>query len=255
MALWLTLPGLALAIFVFLHAARPPWAPTFRTRVSEVRVHGGDPVTGMDVAMATQASVDFELRREDGFDRVAKAMGLVVERQVGDVRFDPELARGRAGLMSAASLGVGARQVRHLVCRDRRVTRMLATHVHMAYVHPFVAIVEQRLPPVVERLDAAAGPPRHDRRAARAAWFVVLSRGLLRYGAGLFPGLLVMGKLGSPWPWQTALQAALGALVFGLLATRVLLGRGSRTHRVLRDLVLFGAPGVFLVGLVLSMPG
>jgi hypothetical protein len=224
------------------------------------------------VGAPTRASVEFEIKREDALDRFAKRIGLSVESQVGEARFDwhlyllcddpylltgmhhdPELPEAMLGLFGISSPNV--RGVSRLICRGGTVRLLLKASGDVGDAARIAADVAPALLDVATRLDASAGVRRRDPLWMHAALMLGIASGLFanglvqsfRVGWNGLPNTLDDGALG--------LYGAIGgAMLLGLLltATWSLLGRTSRAHLVLLQVLLLGGPGAFATALTLT---
>ena len=224
------------------------------------------------IGAPTRASVEFEIKPEGALDRFAKGLGLSVEGQVGEERFDrrlylvcddPYLLTGMrydhdlpdalVELFAIASPNV--RGVSRLVCRGGTVRLVLKASGDLGDAARIAADVAPALLAIAARLDASAGSRRPDPLWMRAAVLLGIAGGLFanglvqsfRVGWNGLPNTLDDGALG--------LYGALGgATILALLvaATWSLLGRTSRAHLVLLQVLLFGGPGAFATALTLA---
>jgi hypothetical protein len=224
------------------------------------------------VGAPTRASVEFELKPESRLDRFAKGLGLSVEGQVGEPDFDrrlyldcddPYLLTGMRydhdlpeALLDLFSIRLpNVRGVSRLVCRGGTVRLVLQASGDLGDATRIAADVAPALLAVAARLDASAGTPRRDPLWMRAAVLLGIASGLFanglvqsfRVGWNGLPNTLDDGSL--------ALYGAIGgATLLGLLlvATWSLLGRTSRAHLVLLQVLAFGGPGAFATALTLA---
>jgi hypothetical protein len=247
------------------------------------RWHGGRSIAGVrysstsnkyglcsvTVGAPTRAAVEFEVKPEGALDRFAKRIGLSVEGQVGETRFDGrlylvcddpylltgmrydhELPNALLDLFSTHWPQVDG--VSRLVCRGGTVRLVLKASGSTGDAARVAAGVAPTLLAIATRLDASAGTKRPDPLWMRAAALLGIASGLFANGAvqcfrvgwnGL-PNTLDDGAL--------ALYGAIGGatlLALLVLATWSLLGRTSRAHLVLLQVLLLGGPGAFATAL------
>jgi hypothetical protein len=221
------------------------------------------------VGVPTRASVEFEVKPEGALDRFAKRIGLSVEGQVGEKRFDgrlylvcddPYLLTGLrhdhelpdALLDLFAATAPGIDEVLRLVCRGGTVRVVLKARGDSGDAARIAAAVAPAFLAVATRLEASAGTRRPDPTWMRAAVLLGIASGLFanglvqsfRVGWSGLPNTLDDGAL--------ALYGAIGgATLLALLAwaTWSLLGRTSRAHLVLLQVLLLGGPGAFATAL------
>jgi hypothetical protein len=220
---------------------------------------------GLTVGMAAGAGVDFEVRRENLFDEIAKWLRVSNEVSVGHtrfderlyvvsddpyvhdgLRFDPELP---AALLAVFDAPYDSRvhRVRRVICRGGKVRVVLKTGMRESESANVIAQVAAVLRPLARRLHAAGAAPRRDpvRRAAIAAESI--SVGLLVHG--LLFGVLA-GVVSDPDQWHRGgpLGLVLAATLVG--ASYVRLRGTSRLHTTLLMVGLVGVPGALASGLV-----
>jgi hypothetical protein len=216
---------------------------------------------------------DFGLKPEYGFDRLFIALGISREMQVGHADFDRRVyimsedsllrdalassARLRGDLVAlldeCSSLGVTLWSMR---CQSGRLwLRLRPVSLSTTEVTPDVARLAYFLVPHLQRIASHLAHLRPERfkavrdRYARISWMVSsIGFGLLAYGAAMF----VRGGFTVPITVDRAqlfLQALLiAALVLaGLIGmTIIALGRTSRAHVILIEIVITGGIGASL---------
>jgi len=260
---------LACLVFTFW-LGRTRWRGT--QRVAGVEYSSASNKYGLcsvNVGAPTRASVEFEIKPEGPIDRFAKRIGLSVEGQVGEERFDerlyllcddpylltgmrhdPDLPEALLDLFAINAPNV--RGVSRLTCRGGTVRLLLKARGDSGDAARIAADVAPALLDVAARLDASAGSRRHDPVWMRATVLLGIASGLFangllqsfRVGWNGLPNTLDDGALG--------LYGAIGGamvLALLLLATWSLLGRTSRAHRVLLQVLLLGGPGAFATAL------
>jgi hypothetical protein len=220
---------------------------------------------GVMVGARTRAAVEFEIKPEGMLDRWAKRIGLSVEGQVGNhrfderlylicddphlltgLRFDPALPEALLGLFATRSGNVDG--VSFLLCRGGTVRLLLQTQGVRDDARRVASDVAPALRAVAARLDASAGAHRPDPFWIRCAALLGVASGLavngvvqvFRVGWNALPNTLDDGALA----WLGALA---GAIVLAALvaATLALLRGTSRAHLVLFQVLLLGTPGAF----------
>ena len=234
----------------------------------DIRRNKKGDATRVRIGMPVASTLAFECRRETALDRFFKWTGLSVEQQLGTRAFDDALyliaddARVpptlRAGGARDALLALfddampsGAR-VRAVACRARQVTVVFnpgaEPHVDALAeaVLPRLRTIAASLPP---GLDAARDP-----LLTRTIVLLALSTALAING-----GVQAMRTLVIPLPmtldtgalWRLGLLVGAALLAALVLAAVRLLGRTSRLHIVLLELLLVGGLGAVATGVEL----
>jgi hypothetical protein len=224
---------------------------------------------GVTVGAPTRASVEFELKPEGAIDRFAKRIGLSVEGQLGEKNFDrrfylvcddPYLLTGmrydhelpEALLDLFATRGPCIDGVQRLVCRGGTVRLVLGASGDRGDAARIAADVAPSLLAIAARLDASAGMKRPDALWMRGATLLGIASGLLANGVVQYFRVGWSGLPNTIDDGALALYGAIGgAMVLALLvlATWSLLGRTSRAHLVLLQVLLLGGPGAFATAL------
>jgi hypothetical protein len=228
------------------------------THVSKNRLRG------ITVGARTRTRLEFDLKPEGTLDRWAKSVGLSIEGELGHGRFDRELylvaddpqvvgALRRDRAIAEALLAVfdaggpGVERPKRLVCRGGVVRVHATCNVDQAEAAAIAARFAPALTDVARALEsAAAGSARPDPLWWRSTLLVSIAGGLaingfaqgLRVLVGRLPDTLDDGAV-------FAMALFVGGLVLAALvaATLFLLGRTSRAHLVLLEVLLVGGFG------------
>lgn len=244
---------------------RGTWADGYRFDVARARNgHAHRVRIGLPVA----STLAFECRRETALDRFFKWTGLSVEQQLGrrgfdaslyliadDVRVPPVL---RASGVADAVLGLfearmpGDVRVRAFACRGRQLTVVFAPARE-----PDVDALAKAVLPNLQAIASALPPGLAEARdplLARSIALLAMSSALAINGV-----VQAMRTIALPWPvtldtaamWR--LGVVVGAALLGLLVLAAvrLLGRTSRLHVVLLELLLVGGLGAIATGVAL----
>lgn len=242
-------------------AATP--GPGYSYRID--RNHKSEKIFRARLALPTRAAVDFECKRESAVDRFFKRVGLAAEQQIGSASFDdtvylvsddprvrellraaPELADDVAFLF--ANEGYSGFRLTRLTCRAGRV--WLDFKAEGEQLDAF-GLFDWALPSL-KRICAALPDPLlrgerpRDPMFLRSVLVLALSSGLAIHG-GI--QLFRMYLTTTPFTADTAqlrwLAVLAGLVVLGLLVALAfsLLGRSSRLHLVLLELLLVGSFG------------
>jgi hypothetical protein len=259
----------------FQHKLRPTW--------SGLRWSGGGEggeyaikrqkgkLVDVRFGLKTLPKLQFTLCPEKWYDRLAKLLTLSAEYQVGDDAFDRAVyilsdsetvcrvlladARLRADLMELINVPRGKLRVTHVHANAGKLwVRMKPTFETVAdedvqyaigEIAPVLRTVEKRIRAVLK-----ARPVDRDRSFLVAAAFAAISLGFAINGVVALVVFAITNRLEvnlldhQPLLRDAALATAavIGSLV---LASRLLLGRTSRGHLVLAELVTFGLLGAF----------
>ena len=217
------------------------------------------------------AKLQFTLRQEKWYDRVAKLLTLSAEYQVGDDAFDRAFyilsdnevvcrvllgdARLREDLLGLISTRLGKFQVTHLHASGGKLWLRMESSFQLVLdedAHHAMNAVVSSLRSVEKRIGVLlkARPIDRDRSFVMAAMFAAVSLGFAVHGAAatlvyVFAG--ISGAIVLDHQQLLTHAALLAASVIGVLAlgSRVLLGRSSRGHLVLTELLSFGLLGAF----------
>jgi hypothetical protein len=233
---------------------------------AKAQTHKGK-LRGVTVGARTNCALDFELKREGAFDRFAKGIGLAVEGQVGRARFDDEFylladdppvvahLRGHPDVTDALRelfelRSMGVEKVKRVLCRNGIVRVEVACAGDAGEATRVAGDFAPQVVALAQRLgEIAAGAPSTHRLWWRTVALVAIASGLaangarqaLRVGFGAVPNTLDDGQL-----WAIALPIALLIVAALGAATVFLLGRTSRAHVVLAEVLLVGGLGAGL---------
>jgi hypothetical protein len=215
------------------------------------------------IGVSTPSALDFECKPETGFDRFFKRNRLVREHQSGHHAFDQALyvisddhrvaaglrhVRGLADDLLALSAAGGAQfKFKRVTCRNGRLWLDFSAIGQPAGVDPLLQACAPALQRVAVALPSAGGSTGRDRLLLRSVLVLAASSGLAISGA------LHLVRLHMEGAFTVDLSAlALSAAFFGSLLllglcalAALLLGRSSRFHLVLAELLLVGAFGAF----------
>ena len=221
-------------------------------------------VSRVEAGIRTPTALEFEIKPETALDRMAKNLGLSVEAQVGNGVFDHEaylvsddprvaaLIKGNAVLLDSLKTLVETRGRRgfkflKLVCRGGflRVDFGCTDAGNdpddlLAWTKPLLETAASQLPPP----SAASRLP--DRFRWRATVLLAIAGGLaINAGVALFRLALVREPFTVDVAELSAWAGLVGVIVLALLcaATVAWLGRTSRAHLVLLEVLIFGAIG------------
>jgi hypothetical protein len=226
-------------------------------------VHKGK-LRSLAVGARTVARVEFELKPEGMLDRWAKGIGLSVEGEIGHGHFDRELylvaddphvsalLRRETALADAllelfGAGGPGVTKVQRVICRGGVLRVEMKTNADSGEALDISSRFTDSLRHAAGRLGQAAGSAsRPDPLWNRATLLRALAGGLavngavqwLRVGVVPLPATIEDGTL-----WAIGLPAGLLLLATMVVATIVWLGRSSRTHLVLAEVLLVGGFG------------
>ncbi len=251
-----------------------PWTgmPTL-SDVYRRHVMNKDRLMALDIAFRVSPEFRFELKRESWVDRFFKWVGVSVEEQFGEHRFDrlvyvasndrhfinrvadtPELRRAAVALFQASS---GRCVVRRVLCahgwlvaqiRCRGLQRKHdSAHLERCALlaQPFLDAMAMRLRAVQPALDP--GPQRRDPYLFRSILLLAISTGLSIHGLVFLLGRqLFDGPAFTIDSWRIVeLSVLCGGVLVALLvgANFLLLGRSARGHLVLLELLLIGSFG------------
>jgi hypothetical protein len=220
------------------------------------------------------ASLRFEVKAENALDRLAKRLGISVEGQMGDAAFDRAFylmcddpvtlaALQREPALRAALLELVGGQVpagfafASLSCANGLLLAQYRNTRWFRDVDPdkLTGGLQLRLQRIAQHLPARGGDPAPADARRRASY---------RVTTAVF-GALFIGALGSMWVehsglpqvldrsalWTVAAVLAATSLVAGGHWTWQRLGRTSRAHLALLQLVVVGAPGAWLCAMLL----
>jgi hypothetical protein len=265
---------LAVALLGF-HAWRADarWHGTLRVDGCEAQLGGflDERFSTIVVGRTTRAGIEFEIRRQDGFDRLALWAGVATKRTIGiasfdrdyflvaddpyvlaGLRFDPELPPLIAQLLEPP-YGLYIHSVDRLACRSNWVRVPVKADVGFTGAATVVQRIALTLVPLAEHLDAAGAEERPDPAARRARWLLSLADALLLHGLVLGFAVIFDGStMTLAVPGNLALAQAIGWSVGAALtlATGWLLWRTSRVHRVLVYVAVVGTVGAQFSALV-----
>jgi hypothetical protein len=221
------------------------------------------------VAIDVATALDFEVRREGSFDRLGKRLGLVSEIQSGHPAFDdacflvadrPEvrvLLQGHHQLPPLlADLRFGWQHYfyfQRLVCRRGELYVDLCTAVAIGSgsreLNDVLVQGEQRLRDIAALLPPGTGARGGDPLVLRSMLLLAVSGGL--FVAGMVSGGAEFAAapelLLDPGSWTRSLPFAMIAWGILLLASFRLVGKSSRTHVVLLEVLFFGGLGLVLL--------
>lgn len=232
----------------------------------------------MMVGIPAPREYDFSFKREDGYDRVFKWLGVSVERQFNAADFDKlvyvvsndrhlfdEVMDDQALLSKVAALFRINHldcAVSHLHCRNGRlwvvfkVGSLFRDASNMSRLMGVFPRVAESLHMVAERLTAdlpQSFGARRDPFILRAMFILAISSGLAINGlAHVFRLTLLSGPftVDTTLLWRYSAYAAVGILILMIALTMFLLGRSARAHLVLIELVLVGSLGAFMTAFV-----
>jgi hypothetical protein len=217
----------------------------------------------LEVGVRTPSRLEFDLKPETVIDRWAKGIGLSVEGEVGNGRFDEALylvaddpnvvgalRRDRAladALLALFGLAGGSIvKVKRVRCRGGWLRVSMKTDATGDSASTITSSVAPDLKAAADALGTTGTSARPDPLWWRSTALVALAGGLaanaavngLRAGIGGLPETLDNGAI-----WTLALPVGLVGVVALVAATLLLLGRSSRAHLVLLEVLLIGAPG------------
>jgi len=241
-----------------------------RRGAARVRIQGdASKLTNVRVGIELPSTLDFELRRELWFDRWAKAMGLAVEQQLRRERFDRAIylvsdeTRVRALLLGKPVLAdrmagipegwLASFNFQRLVCRNGEMYVDLVrpgARSPSAHIDALIDEATRRLQALAAELPDERGlPPRRDRVFLRATLVLGVAGGLATNGVlqltrmafTYMPYMPDTGRLHA-----LALPISVVTLLVLLTGTMWLVGRTSRAHYVLLQVLLIGGFGAYL---------
>lgn len=216
------------------------------------------------VAVPVTCLIEFELKPESWIDRVFKGVGQSVEAQVGSAHFDRALyivaEDGRVSKTFADNAALAAQvlflmrgddypgfRLKRLICRGGKLRIVVRAESFNPGHLGLIDRLSPRLHGVSKMLGSATtGPRREDRYFLRSVLVLATTSGLaingvihlLRISVDKTPFTVDIGQL---W-WLSALGGA-AILTLLLAAVVVLLGRTSRAHLVLAEVLLVGSFG------------
>ena len=258
----MTLAAACLALVFYRGSAT--WRGNERWHGVEAKagVHKGKLRT-LQVGTRTRARLEFELKPETGIDRFAKSIGLSSEGEIGHGRFDRDLylvaddpavvraLRGDRALAESlldlfASGGPGVTAVKRVVCRAGMLRVDFKTDGTAADGPRIAGNVAPAILAVAGALGDTSAGAGGDRLWWRAAILLAIASGLavngalhaVRLVATRLPDTLDNGAL-----WLVSMPVAALILVGLVVATLMLLGRTSRAHLVLAEVLLVGGLG------------
>ena len=255
-----------LALVLAIAFAAWTYAAMHKPRTVNMEAHGAEVRLGdqLSVGIAVASSLDFELRPESFFDRMAKAFGLSVEFQVGRDAFDQrwylvsddrkvmQLLRSTPDLRDALqSLGQaswpGPRRFYGLRLRQGRLELLMKGKGFPS--DQLLAQLAEKVRALAALLPVEAAPrPRRDPVFVRTTVIAAIAVGMFMFAV---LEVILQVRRGLPQTLdslfgQTTLAAA-GVFGLFLLATLAFIGRTSRAHLLMFPLLLFGGVGA-LVG-------
>lgn len=221
----------------------------------------------VQTGVAVRTSLAFEIKPETAIDRFAKYLGLSVEAQVGKPDFDNSaylvsddprvvgMLKVRVALLESLQALIEASphpdyRFHRIVCSDgvlrvdyRSRDGVAAMDLLLRWAGPLLEQAKAQLPPGLPS-DAAPRDPFH----LRAVFLLAIAGGLAVNGL-LELMRLVFSRLPftiDPWTlWSQAMLVGGAIVVLLVAATVAWLGRTSRAHLVLVEVLLlaaFGAP-------------
>jgi hypothetical protein len=265
--MWFAIGLLSLAGIAFL-LARARWNVDWRGQASGPgrvkRFTNKGRLNLLRVGLQTPSELDFELKRETWFDRLAKSIGISQEPQLGNRSFDElvyvlgddprlvaKLRQDSAllpGLQRLVGLSAHGFVFKRLVCRRGQLWVDLRPVGKTPDEPAAIAWALEELQQLSSALPALPAYRQRslDRRFLHTVIVLGISGGLalnaivqlLRMVVSHFPFTVDTSQL-----WSYALLLA-GAIVCALVfATLLLLGRSARLHLVLVEVLLFGSLG------------
>jgi hypothetical protein len=237
----------------------------------KLHAHKGK-VQFLRVGVASGVAVDFELKPEGWFDRLGKSVGVAVEPQanrrsfddsfyvlsdderlVRALRLDPELLSRLEGIGRAR---VGGFRFHRLVCRRGQLWIVFKPEGKPEGHLEASSWAVQELLALAAALPVLPPGQSHvgDRTVLYAVLLLALSSALaLNGGVHLFR-IMAMGYLpftvDTAQLWSLAVVVAAVLLLALALATLFLLGRSSRAHLVLLQVLLLGGLGAAVTSFV-----
>lgn len=232
-------------------------------------------VQNFKVGIAAPREYDFSFKREDGFDRLCKFLGLSVEHQVGSEEFDwlVYVVSNDRHLMRQLSPHDGLThsvlglfklqrfesQVEEVRCQHGRLWATFSVRGRLWDEASGVEQLRQILPTTADLLAQvvnqlvsrpAANPgKRRDPFVLRAAVLLAISTGMAVNGVLHFLRLLWNTSgfaVDLSLLWRLSVYSSVAVVVLLVLVAVTLLGRSARTHLVLIELVLVGSLGATL---------
>lgn len=229
--------------------------------------NGRQPIA-LRIGIEVDPSLRFELRHERWLDRLAKALGVVEEPQVGRAEFDRRYfivsddagsrARLRDDVRMADRLAEmvefdAGYQFHHLWCRDGFLCVTLKPTAYAVSTEAPLFWYERRLAILADSLPAPAALPRAglppDRYFLRTVLLLATSTGLLLGGALNLSRLMFVTFPASVDEWQLlslALPVASALLMLLVVGTVVLLYRAARTPLVMAEVLIIGSLGALM---------
>ena len=217
----------------------------------------------LEVGVRTPTRLEFDLKPETAIDRWAKGVGLSVEGEVGHGRFDrtiyvvaddPQVVSSlRAdrdivdALLALFDLAGGSiTKVKRVRCRGGWLRVLLKTDASADAASMLTEGVAAQVKAAGAVLGTAGMGARPDPLWWRSTVLVAIAGGLavnamvhgLRAGVAGLPETLDKAAI-----WTLALPVGLVGVAALVAATLLLLGRTSRAHLVLLEVLLLGAPG------------
>jgi hypothetical protein len=222
-------------------------------------------VRSIRVGIACHEAFRFTLKPEGGFDQFSKAVGLTKECQTGDAKFDDAIyvlsddlalhrmlqldAKLRANILRLVAACEGGGRLREINAHNGRLWVVVKPSSND---QDEAERTGQLIVPALHHLagDFATGTAApgigRDRFPFRAACMLAISTGLainafvdvLHMSAGLFPFMLDTSA-----PYGLALAIGLGTVFLLIVSALAWMGRSSRAHLVLIELILIGTIG------------
>jgi hypothetical protein len=265
--MWFAIGVVTLALaclgFVFLRG-NATWRGSMRVHGVEAKAgtHKGKLVS-LAVGARTRSRLEFELKPETALDGFAKSVGLSVEGEIGHGRFDRALylvaddphvvqvLRADRALADAlldlfASGGQGVTKVKRIVCRAGMVRVECKCDAQPDDAERITQSVATPLLGVARTLGEGTATAGGDKLWWRAAILLAIASGLAVNGA--FHGVRLFATktpdtLDDTALWALSIPVALAIVAALVAATLVLLGRTSRAHLVLAEVLLVGGIG------------
>jgi hypothetical protein len=220
------------------------------------------------------SSLRFEVKAENALDRLAKRLGISVEGQMGDAVFDRAFylmcddavtlaALQREPALRTALLELAGGQVpagfrfASLSCANGLLFAQYRNTRWFRDVDPdtLTGGLQLRLQRIAQHLPARGGDTA-PADARRRASYLVTTTAFGAFFVGAFGALWIHHSglpqiVDAPALWALSAALALAWLVAGWRWTWRRLGRTSRAHLALLQLVVVGAPGAWLCAMIL----